>query len=184
MSWAAAFAPSSLLSSSEQVLAGCVTAPSAPGAHGRSSTGELLGGEGVVDAPLVDVADGDRRAPRLPRHGRGQEADRAGSEHQGRGAWLGPCAVDSMDGDRERLQEGCCVEGHLIREPTGIETFSGVPPRPRGLTRVHSLMTPCSWVVDLLLERPQEMREGTYPAAVGKSHSQIVPIEHHLAAFT
>lgn len=70
----------------------------------------------VVDAALVDVADGHGRAPRLPCHSGGEESDGAGADHERRRAGFGPPAVHGVDGDREGLQERGGGEADVVGE--------------------------------------------------------------------
>jgi hypothetical protein len=59
----------------------------------------------VVDATIVDVGDDDSRASSLPGHGCGQEANSSSTEHKGGRTRDGTGAIDSMDGNRQRLKK-------------------------------------------------------------------------------
>lgn len=78
-------------------------------------------GECVLDAAFVHVHYGHECAAGLARHGCDEQADGAGADDEGGGAWGGGCSVYAVDCDGEGLEEGGGVEGYVVWESAGLE---------------------------------------------------------------
>lgn len=129
----------------------------------------------VVDAALVDVADGHGRAPRLPCHSGGEESDGAGADHERRRAGFGPPAVHGVDGDREGLQERGGGEADVVGESKpGILVRWAVQDVWMDGAK-DSLVAPLSWVVDPLLQRALEVWEALCAAPEAHFLAEVVP---------
>ena len=77
-------------------------------------------GDGVFDAPSVDVDYGDDCTAGLARHGCDEKTDSASADNEGGGAgrWRG--AVEGVDCDGEGFEEGCCIEGDVVWYPISL----------------------------------------------------------------
>jgi hypothetical protein len=78
-------------------------------------------GDGVFDAPGVDVNYGDDCTTGLARHGCDEKTDSASADNEGGGAGRWGGAVEGVDCDGEGFEEGCCVEGDVIRYPVTLK---------------------------------------------------------------
>ena len=74
---------------------------------------------GIVDTAGINITNCDGCAPRLTGHSGSQESDSTGPDDKGRRPRLRSGTIDSMDGNRERLQEGGSIKGDMLGQPKG-----------------------------------------------------------------
>ena len=69
----------------------------------------------IIDTAGINVTYGNRGAARLPSHSSSQETYGSSSDDKGCGPGFRSGAVDGMDGNRERFEEGSRVKSDMIR---------------------------------------------------------------------
>ena len=78
-------------------------------------------GDGIFNAPGVDIDYSDDCTAGLARHGCDEKADSASADNKGSGAGRWGGAVEGVDCDGEGFEKSCCVEGDVVRYPITLK---------------------------------------------------------------